>query len=275
MQEKKVLTNPTERVFPIAGIGASAGGLEAIRKLLENLRQDTGLGFVIIQHLATNQESMLPEILSRFTHMPVNKIEGGMQIEPNQVYVIPAGKIITIDNGRIKLQPKGLYLKPIDAFLCSLSLERKTHAMGIVLSGTGNDGTEGLKAIKAEGGITFAQEPSSAQYSDMPKSAMNADAVDFVLSPEKIAEELCSIAKHPEIARQKIGVEESKPQESENDLQTIFSLLKGSFGVNFANYKKTTINRRISRRMILNNIETLSQICSIFTEAPCGATSTF
>ena len=97
--------------------------------------------------------------------MPVNKIEGGMVIEPNQVYVIPAGKIITIDNGHLQLQPKGISLKPIDEFLCSLALERKTHAIGIVLSGTGNDGTEGLKAIKAEGGITFAQEP---KFSPIP-----------------------------------------------------------------------------------------------------------
>ena len=140
-----------------------------------------------------------------------------------------------------------------------MALERKTHAIGIVLSGTGNDGTEGLKAIKAEGGITFAQDAKSAQYPDMPKSAIAAEAVDLVLSPEQIAEELCSIAKHPEISRRKIGLEEPKPQEEENDLQTIFTLLKSSFGVNFANYKKTTIDRRISRRMVLNNIETINK----------------
>ncbi len=127
--------------------------------------------------------------------MPVNKIEGGMVMEPNQVYVIPSGKIITIENGHLKLQPKGTSLKPIDEFLCSLALEQKTHAIGIILSGTGNDGTEGLKAIKAEGGITFAQDPNSAQYPDMPKSAIAAEAVDFVLSPEQIAEELCSISQ--------------------------------------------------------------------------------
>ena len=143
--------------------------------------------------------------------------------------------------------------------MCSLALERKTHAIGIILSGTGSDGTEGLKAIKAEGGITFAQDLKSAQYPDMPKSAIAAEAVDFVRSPEQIAEELCSIAKHPEITRQKIEMEEPKPQEVEDDLQTIFNLLRASFGVNFANYKKTTINRRISRRMILNNIENIKK----------------
>ena len=267
-ENKEVLTSQPERAFPIACIGASAGGLDAIKKLLENLQLDTGLAFVVIQHLATNQESMLPEILARFTQMPVNKIEGGMKIEPNLVYVIPAGKIITIQNGHIKLQPKGVYLKPIDVFLCSLAIERKTHAIGIILSGTGNDGTEGLKAIKAEGGITFAQEPKTAQYSDMPKSAMNAEAVDFVLPPERIAEEISSIAKHPEITRQKIESEESKPQEVENNQQAIFTMLRAAFGVNFANYKKTTINRRISRRMILNNIETLSRYVEFLRKHP-------
>ena len=267
-EQNEALISQPERAFPIAGIGASAGGLEAIKKLLENLPQDTGLAFVVVQHLATNQESMLPEILARFTQMPVNKIEAGMKIEPNQVYVIPAGKIITLENGHIKLQPKGVSLKPIDVFLYSLALERKTHAIGIILSGTGNDGTEGLRAIKAEGGITFAQDPKTAQYSDMPKSAMNAEAVDFVLSPEQISAELGSIAKHPEITRQKIEAEESKPQEVENNLQTIFTLLRASFGVNFANYKKTTINRRISRRMILNNIETLNKYIAFLRKHP-------
>jgi two-component system CheB/CheR fusion protein len=256
---QEVPTNQATGVFPIAGIGASAGGLDAIRKLLENTPQNTGIAFVIIQHLASNQESMLSEILARFTQMPVNKIEGGMAIEPNHVYVIPAGKIITIKKGILRLQPKGIYLKPIDAFLFSLALDQKTYSIGIVLSGTGNDGTEGLKAIRREGGITFAQEPKTAQYADMPLSAISSDAVDFVLSPEQVGEELCGISKQPDITRQKIEAEEAKPQETNNDLQTIFSLLKGSFGVNFANYKKTMINRRVSRRMILNSIETLSK----------------
>lgn len=258
-RKNEARSSQVKPIFPIAGLGASAGGLEAIKKLLESLPQDTGLAFVIVQHLATNQESMLPEILARSTQMPVNKIEDGMVIEPNQVYVIPAGKNVTVENGHLNLEPKGISLKPIDEFLCSLALERKTHAIGIVLSGTGSDGTEGLRAVKAEGGITFVQDLKSAQYPDMPKSAIAAEVVDFVRSPEQIAEELCSIAKHPEITRQKINLEEPKPQEAENNLQTIFTLLQSSFGVNFANYKKTTIDRRISRRMILNKIENVNK----------------
>jgi two-component system CheB/CheR fusion protein len=253
-QTKKTANSSAKYTFPVAGIGASAGGLEALKKLLENLPENTGLAFVIIQHLATGQESMLPEILSRSTKMPVQKVQSGMQIEPDNVYVIPSGKIMTINNGVLKLQPKGMSLRPIDEFLRSLASDRKTHAIGVVLSGTGTDGTEGLKVIKAEGGITFAQDPKSAQYPDMPKNAIAAETVYFVLTPEHIAEELSRIAKHPEIVRHEI--EAIEPQAgNETNVQTIFTLLKASFGVNFAHYKKSTTNRRISRRIVLNKIE--------------------
>ena len=161
--------------FPIVGIGASAGGLDPIRKLLENLPVDTGMAFVVIQHLASGQESMLPEILSRSTKMKVLQVTDGMKVEKNHVYVITPGTTMTLKNGCLKLVPKGAALKPINDFLISLASERKTQAIGIVLSGTGNDGTEGLKAIKAEGGITFAQDPETAQYPDMPKNAIAAE----------------------------------------------------------------------------------------------------
>jgi two-component system CheB/CheR fusion protein len=132
---------------------------------------------------------MLPEILSRVTKMPVDKAQSGKQIEPNHVYVIPSGSIMTIEEGALQLKPKREFHKPIDEFFISLAQEQKTHAIGIVLSGTGMDGTEGLKFIKGEGGITFAQDPKTAQYPDMPKNAISAETVDFVLSPEKIARE--------------------------------------------------------------------------------------
>jgi two-component system CheB/CheR fusion protein len=245
--------------FPIVGIGASAGGLNAIQKLLENLPENTGLAFIVIQHLAATQESMLPEILSRSTKMPVNKVTNGMPIEKNQVYVIPSGVVMTISGGVLKLHPKGLSFRPIDEFLRSLAVERKTQAIGVILSGTGTDGTEGLKFIKAEGGFTFAQDPKTAQYPDMPKNAIAEETTYFVLSPEEIAQELSSIVKHPEIARQKMETEEPQKQEGEDDTQTIFSMLQAVFGVNFANYKKSTVNRRISRRMVINKIENLKK----------------
>ncbi len=243
--------------FPIVGIGASAGGLNAIQKLLENLPENTGLAFVVIQHLAATQESMLPEILSRSTRMPVTKVANEMPVEINHVYVIPSGVTMTISDGALKLRPKGASFKPIDEFFRSLASERKTQAIGIVLSGTGTDGTEGLKFIKAEGGITFAQNPKTAQYPDMPRNAIAEETTYFILSPEEIAHELSSIAKHPEITRQKIETEE--PQNKESSNETIFAMLQAAFGVNFSNYKQSTVNRRISRRIVLNKIENLKE----------------
>jgi two-component system CheB/CheR fusion protein len=225
---------------------------------LENLPENTGLCFVVIQHLAPGQESMLPEILSRSTKMPVDKVQSGKQIEPNHVYVIPSGSIMTIEEGALQLKPKLEFHKPIDEFFISLAQEQKTTAIGIVLSGTGTDGTEGLKFIKGEGGLTFAQDPKTAQYPDMPKNAISAETVDFVLPPEKIAHELAEIAKHPEINRQKTETTEH-PEEGGDDKQAIFTLLKATFNVNFANYKKATTDRRITRRMVLKNIESVKK----------------
>jgi two-component system, chemotaxis family, CheB/CheR fusion protein len=257
-KKKRNLSTPPKLVVPIAGIGASAGGLDAIKRLLGNLPENTGISFVIVQHLATGQESMLPEILSRFTKMPVDKVQSGKKIEPNHVFVIPAGTIMTMENGKLQLKPKHEFHKPIDEFFVSLAQEQKTHAIGIVLSGTGTDGTEGLKFIKGEGGITFAQDPKSAQYADMPKNAIAAETVDFVLPPEKIAHELAEIAKHPEIARRKMENTEH-PEEGGEDKQAIFTLLRATFNVNFANYKKSTTDRRIMRRMVLKNIESIKK----------------
>ena len=198
----------TENEFPIVGIGASAGGLDPIRKLLETLPIDTGMAFVVIQHLASGQESMLPEILSRSTKMKVLQVADGMRVEKDSVYVITPGTTMTLKDSCLKLVPKGSALKPINDFMISIASERKTQAIGIVMSGTGNDGTEGLKAIKAEGGITFAQDPDTAQYPDMPKNAIAAGNPDFVLSPEHIAEELVRIAHHTQL----IPYETKKPQ---------------------------------------------------------------
>ncbi len=271
--------------FPIVGIGASAGGLEAFKLLLECLPVDTGLAFVIIQHLAAGQESLLTDILSRFTKMLVFQVEDGMQVEPNYIYVIPPGSTMTIEKGFLKLNPKGKSLRPIDAFLTSLASERKMHAIGVVLSGTGTDGTEGLKAIKAEGGITFAQKPESAQYPGMPQSAISADSVDFVLSPDRIAKELSKIAKNPQLVRAKMETHEPKTKK-ETGLRRIFTLLKSSFSVDFSHYKETVINRRVTRRMVINHIENITsyteylgthpvELQALFDDMLIGVTSFF
>jgi two-component system CheB/CheR fusion protein len=253
--------------------------------LLEYLPVDTGLAFVIIQHLAPGQESLLTDILSRFTKMQVHQVEDGMIVEPNRVYVIPPGSTMTLEDGNLKLCPKGKSLRPIDAFLSSLATERKTQAIGVVLSGTGTDGTEGLKAIKAEGGITFAQDVQSAQYSGMPQSAISADSVDFVLSPEKISKELSRIAKNPQLVRAEMDAQE--PQiTKESGLRKIFTLLKISFNVDFTHYKHTVVNRRITRRMVINHIDSLkkysdylethkAELQALFHDMLIGVTSFF
>ena len=284
--KKKVPSTKKEpQEFPIVGIGASAGGLEAFKVLLESLPVDTGLAFVIIQHLATGQESMLTDILSRFTKMLVLQVEDGMQVEPNHVYVIPPGSTMTLADGFLKLNPKGKSLRPIDAFLSSLAMERKTHAIGIVLSGTGTDGTEGLKAVKGEGGITFAQDPDSAQYAGMPQSAISAESVDFVLSPDQIAKEISKIAKHPQRVRAEIEAQEPKTTK-ETGLRRIFTLLKFSFNVDFTHYKETVVNRRVTRRMVINHIDKIAkysdylgthpaELQALFDDMLIGVTSFF
>lgn len=243
--------------FLIVAIGASAGGLDPITKLLENLPLDTGMSFVVIQHLSTGQESMLPEILSRATQMKVLQVADGMKVEKNHVYVIPPGTTMTLKKDLLRLVPKGSALKPINDFMISLASERKTQAIGIVLSGTGNDGTEGLKAIKAEDGITFAQNPETAQYPDMPKNAIAAETPDFVFSPEQIAKELARIANHPQLNPSETKTPE--PEKVEPDLKKIIMLLKTSFGIDFTHYKETTINRRITRRMVISKTRNMKE----------------
>ncbi len=255
------------------GIGASAGGLEAFKVLLECLPVDTGLSFVVIQHLAAGQESMLSDILSRFTKMPVQAVKNKMAIEPDHVYVIPPGNTMTMENKTLVLNSKVKPLKPIDTFFVSLAEDLKNQSIGIVLSGTGSDGTEGLKAIKAQGGITFAQTPNSAQYGDMPQSAISAEAADFILTPEKIAAELQKISMNPQLARSEIAskeeraTKEGKPKK-ETALNTIFSMLKFNCNVDFSHYKETVVNRRITRRMVINHTEKIESYAEFLREHP-------
>lgn len=217
--------------------------------------------------------------------MKVHQVEDGMHVEPNRVYVIPSGSTMTLEEGGLKLHPKGKSLRPIDAFLSSLATERKTQAIGVILSGTGTDGTEGLKAIKAEGGITFAQDIPSAQYSGMPQSALSAESVDFVLSPDNISKELSKIAKNPQLVRAEIDAQE--PQTiKESGLRKIFRLLKLSFNVDFTHYKHTVVNRRITRRMVINHIDSIkkysdyletnsAELQALFHDMLIGVTSFF
>jgi len=186
-------------VFPIVGVGASAGGLEAFTRLLKNFPSDANIGLVLVQHLDPAHESALTHLLGKVTTMPTHEVTDNLRVQPNHVYVIPPNRVLSIARGVLKLGPRVDGRKPphaVDRFLESLAEDQRERAIGVILSGTASDGTLGLEAIKAEGGITFAQD-ESAKYDSMPRSAVAAGCVDFVLSPEKIADELVRIARHP------------------------------------------------------------------------------
>lgn len=253
--------------FPVVGIGASAGGLEALKTLLENLPANTGMAFVIIQHLAPGQVSMLTEILSRSTTMLVHKATQNVKVEPNTVYVIPPDSSMTITGDALQLHPRVQDLKGIDSFLTTLAVERKTQAIGVILSGTGADGTEGLKAIKAEGGLTFVQDPETAQYPGMPQSAIASESAYFILSPEKIGAELSRISKHPQIIRAEILAAQPKPTKEEYS-KAIFTIIKTAFNIDFTHYKESTISRRIARRMVINQIDNLKDYVTFLRSHP-------
>jgi two-component system CheB/CheR fusion protein len=294
---------PTPSTFPIVGVGASAGGLEAFTHLLKHLPLDSGMGFVLVQHLDPQHESALTQLLKRATAMPVHEVTNNLRVAVNHVHVIPPNTDLGIENGVLKLKPRppsrGAH-HSIDTFFETLAKDQRELAIGVILSGTATDGTLGLQAIKAEGGITFAQD-GSAKYDSMPRSAVAAGCVDFVLSPENIAKELARVAKHPYVANSsgplapafhseaereadqhegpqaplasgghgrprtgaRLGQAEANtrwdqpPSLKQDEFKKILLLLRNHCGVDFSLYKSMTIQRRITRRMVLNKHNTV------------------
>jgi two-component system CheB/CheR fusion protein len=259
--------------FPIVGVGASAGGLEAFSALLGALPTDTGMAFVLIQHLHPGYESALTEILARETQMPVQEARDRTKVTADNVYVIPPNVDLEIKDGILQVLTREAedlhkHRLPIDHFLRSLAEDQGSRAIGIILSGTASDGVLGLKAIKAQGGITFAQDEKTAKYDGMPHSAIAAGTVDFILSPQKIAAELARIARHPYVLQEKTGeMPELFPAGTDN-LNKIFMLLRRHSGHDFTYYKHTTIQRRIKRRLLLHRLEKLSDYVHYLTENP-------
>ncbi|HLW54388.1 MAG TPA: chemotaxis protein CheB [Candidatus Angelobacter sp.] len=258
--------------FPIVGVGASAGGLEAFTELLKSVRPDLGIAFVLVPHLDPTHESAMTELMSKATRMPVLQVEHGMRVERNHVYVIPPGHEMSIKNGILQLEPRRQHPPmPIDLFLRSLAEDQHNNAIGIILSGTASDGTLGLSAIKGEGGITFAQDSKSARYDGMPNSAVASGAVDFVLPPAKIAEELDKIRHHPYIASGHDDRIEALEAEGTSDLGHLFRILKQVSKVDFSDYKPATVRRRVLRRMALKKIEKVSDYVAFVRENPLEA----
>ncbi|HZR18590.1 MAG TPA: chemotaxis protein CheB [Verrucomicrobiae bacterium] len=260
--------------FPIVGIGASAGGFEAFTDFLTALPRETGMAFIFIQHLDPKHKSRLTDLLAHSSKIPVLEAENNLEVVPNHIYVIPEATTMAIEGGLLRLTPRKeheLPPMPIDYFFRSLAKEQRERAIGVVLSGTGSDGTLGLEALKGEGGITFAQDEHTAKYVGMPGSAIASGAVDFVLSPTDIAQELGRIAGHPYLGRVP-PLPKDVPTTTELEklmhdgaaaLSALFNLLRARTGVDFSLYKQSTLRRRIIRRMVLHKIETLQEYVAL------------
>jgi len=249
--------------FFVVGIGASAGGLEAVSTLLRRTTVD-GAAFVVVQHLAPNQSSMLTELLGRASILAVETVVDGVVIKPNHVYVSPPNAVLALDGATIRLVTPSLGARPempIDAFFRSLAENRGLKAMGVVMSGTGTDGTFGLAAIKASGGITFVQEPSSAKFDGMPRSAQESGSADFCLKPEDIADEILRVSEHPYL-------HSVAPPQFDELVGNLAVLLKTAFGIDLAHYKRKTIERRIQRRMAVHRIERFDQYLRLCQSDP-------
>ena len=297
-------------LFPVVGINASAGGLEALTEFFRTMASRSGMAFVVVTHLDPDHKSAMAEILSHVTTMVVGEVRDGTELQADHVYVIPPNANMVVERNRLRLVPRratpGLHL-PVDVFLQSLAVARNSQAVGVILSGTGTDGTLGLKAIKEQGGITFVQD-DTAEYAGMPRSAFNAGCVDFVMSPPLIATELSRLGSHPylsgglqtasagsdPISRRALAPgssetsakEQSKPEPDasafqlmaatdEADFDTIVRLLAAAVGVDFAHYKTPTLRRRIERRMVLGRHATLQLYAQRLRDDPAELQALF
>ena len=265
------------RDFPIVGIGASAGGLSALEAFFSGMPsdRDPGMAFVLVQHLAPDHESVLPELIGRQTRMQALQVEDGVRVEPNVVYVIPPGRDMSVSEGRLHLTvpevPRGHRL-PIDILFRSLATEQGAHAICVLLSGTGSDGTMGLRMIKGEGGMAMAQAPETTEYRGMPESAIRTGLVDFVLPPEEMAGQLMEYVRTAlpggsGSAAPKAPRTHASP-ESEDVLETLFTLLRDQTGHDFSEYKDTTLDRRLTRRMAVQHVDRLEDYVRFLQRNP-------
>lgn len=243
--------NAAESFF-IVGIGASAGGLDALSALLKRVKID-GAAFVVVQHMAPTQKSMLTQLLGRASKLQVVTAEDGALVKPNFVYVTPPNAELSMVDGSLHVNVPSaggdrIHL-PIDSFFGSLARDRGAHAIGVVMSGTGTDGTLGLIAIKAAGGITFVQDPETAKFDGMPRSALESGAADFSLSPEAIADEVLNISE------QSSARPRASAPEFDQHLGALAELIKNAFGLDLTHYKPNTIQRRLQRRMALQRVD--------------------
>ena len=249
-------------------MGGSAGGLEAFEQFFSHLPPDSGLAFVLVPHLEPTHKGMMPELLRRYTKMTVAEVEDGMEVQPNQVYVIPPNADLAILHGKLQVLepalPRGLRM-PIDFFFRQLAADQKEKAVGIILSGMGSDGTLGLKAIKENLGAVMVQDTASAKYDGMPRSAINTGLVDYIAPAEELPAKLIQYVHHaPPPAEDR----ELPEGESSAALQKVFVLLRAHTGNDFSCYKNSTISRRIERRMSVHQFDSLPRYVRYLQESP-------
>jgi two-component system CheB/CheR fusion protein len=255
----------------IVAIGASAGGIEAVTELMNYLPADTGMAFVLVQHLDPKHHSILTELLARKTIMSVTEVSEGLPVKANQVYVIPPNATMYISNQTLHLSPReesrGLHMS-VDHFMRALAEQKGNRAIGVILSGSGSDGTLGMAEIQAHGGVTFAQDEASAKYDGMPRSAVVAGYVDYVLPPKGIAKELARIARHPYVARDPLSQGAEAAPAPSAGMNSIFQVLRRATGVDFTHYRQTTILRRIQRRMVVHKIDIIEEYAKLVQSHP-------
>ena len=268
---QKTVINTTADYFPIVGIGASAGGLAAFEEFFSGMPADTdpGMAFVLVQHLAPDHKSILTDLIKRYTRMQVFEVEDGMEVKPNCTYIIPPGRNMALFNGRLQLlepsAPRGQRL-PIDFFFRSLAQDQGERAICIVLSGTGSDGTQGARAIKAEGGMVIAQKTESTEYDGMPRSAIATGLVDYELLPVAMPAQLIAYTAHAFGTLPRPATPQT-PQ-AENALQKIFTLLRAQTGHDFSQYKTSTVLRRIERRLAVHQFESIDRYVTFLQQEP-------
>ena len=257
-----------DKDFPIIGIGASAGGLEALELFLGSVPARNGMAFIVVQHLDPTREGMMVELLKRVTAMPVFQVQEQTAVEPNCVYVIPPNKDMSLFHRELHLfdptVPRGRRL-PIDYLFSSMAEDQGERAIAVILSGMGTDGTLGLKAIKEKGGIALAQEPVSAKFDSMPQSAINTGLVDVVAPAEELFFEAMDYLKHKPLIG---GLEQDVPDKDSNIFEKIIILLRSQTGHDFSHYKKTTVYRRIERRLGIHQIGDLATYIRFLQENP-------
>lgn len=258
VKDTKEKTQQTAEQPLIIGIGASAGGLEALQQFFRQMPGNSGLSFVVVQHLSPDYKSLMADILGKHTEMTVVQAENNMKIQPDTVYLIPPKNNMTLKNGCLLLKEftPGKLNHSIDVFFTSLAEECREKAIAVVMSGTGTDGTNGIKAIKENGGLVIVQKPDTAKFDGMPRSAINTGLADFVLSPEDTVDEILNFSSNPSII--KLHEKDEIFSDEETFIQ-IYSLLKKASGIDFTNYKRTTVLRRIERRMVVTHSMSLAE----------------